>query len=164
MFNEMWNVKLCLNLWETNKVHVRFHSVHLGNWPFFISCNYLGNKTQCKNHNVGVFVHVFSLSVSFFFKFFFFFFSFKIYTCLFLFLIFIILEFPAHKRCQSNSLKAIFQVELGGERLHHSPRLGSGASSINITKNLLRRCINLSCRSALCSGHNSLLQARQISA
>lgn len=87
MFNEMWNVKLCLNLWETNKVHVRFHSVHLGNWPFFISCNYLGNKTQCKNHNVGVFVHVFSLSVSFFFfKFLFFSFLLKYIPVYFFFL------------------------------------------------------------------------------
>lgn len=46
------------------------------------------------------------------------------------------------------ALKAIFQVELGGERLHHSPSLGSGASSINITKSLLRSCVSLACKSA----------------
>lgn len=108
MFSEMWNVKLCLSLWETNKVHVHFCSVHLGNWPFFISCNYLGNKSQCKNLNVAFFVQFFlSLFLSLFFKkkpFF----SFNLYFCLFLFLIFIILEFQAHKRCQSNSPESNF--------------------------------------------------------
>jgi len=49
-------------------------------------------------------------------------------------------------------LKAIFQAELGGERLHHSPSLGSGSSSINIMKSLLRSCISFSCKNPFVAG------------
>lgn len=106
MFSEMWNVKLYLNLWETNKAHVHFCSVHLGNWPFFISCNCLPNKTQNKDHNVAFLCISFSLSLKT---------KSKqqqqqkaLCICLFLFLIFIILEFQAYKRCQSNSPESNF--------------------------------------------------------
>lgn len=163
MFSEMWNVKLCLNLWETNKVHVHFCNVHLGNWPFFISCNYLRNKTQ--RIIMLLFCLIFfplSFCLFFFNSFFFFL---LIYISVYLFSLFSSFwNFKHIKDAKVIALKAIFQVELGNERLHHSPNLGSGASSINITKSLLRSCISLCCKSALCSGHHCLLQDRWISA